>query len=67
MAVWNFYPTIEKDQAAGIIERRRSAMNKNYHPENSHIVGRTTRGTWNTIRKIIAWFFRGGSSGSICL
>lgn len=42
-------------------------MNKNYHPENSHIVGRTTRGAWNTIRKIIAWFFRGGSSGSICL
>jgi hypothetical protein len=42
-------------------------MNKNYHPKNSHVVGRTARGSWDRIRKVIAWFFRGGSSGNIYL
>jgi hypothetical protein len=66
MAVWNRYHT--QGQAPGSdYERRRSAMNKNYHPKNSHIIGRTTRGSLNQIRKLIAWFFRGGSSGSIYL
>jgi hypothetical protein len=35
--------------------------------QRSGLLGRAAHASWNLLRAVISWMFKGGSSGSICL